>query len=57
VSGTEKPSTCFVTKTVLIADDSASMRLSVRFLLEGRHKELVVSEAIDGLDVIEKAKS
>ncbi len=57
MSGTEKPSTSFVTKTVLIADDSASMRLSVRFLLEGRHKELVVSEAIDGLDVIEKAKS
>jgi CheY-like chemotaxis protein len=45
-----------VTKTVLIADDSASMRLSVRLLLEGRHTELVVREAIDGADAIEKAK-
>ena len=44
-------------KTVLIADDSASMRLSVRLLLQGRHKELVVREAVDGLDVIEKAKT
>ena len=43
-------------KTVLIADDSASMRLSVRMLLEGRHRELVVREAVDGLDAIEKAK-
>ena len=43
-------------KTVLIADDSASMRLSVRLLLEGRHTELVVREAVDGLDAIEKAK-
>jgi len=45
-----------VTKTVLIADDSASVRLSVRLLLEGRHKELVVREAFDGMDAIEKAK-
>jgi len=45
-----------VAKTVLIADDSASMRLSVRMLLEGRHRELVVREAVDGLDAIEKAK-
>jgi CheY-like chemotaxis protein len=43
-------------KTVLIADDSASVRLSVRLLLLGRHKELVVREAIDGQDAIEKAK-
>ena len=43
-------------KTVLIADDSASMRLSVRFLLQGRHSGLVVREAVDGLDAIEKAK-
>ena len=43
-------------KTVLIADDSASMRLSVRFLLQGRHTGLVVREAFDGLDAIEKAK-
>jgi CheY-like chemotaxis protein len=45
-----------VAKTVLIADDSASMRLSVRLLLEGRHTELVVREATDGVDAIEKAK-
>ena len=43
-------------KTVLIADDSAAMRLSVRLLLQGRHKELMVREAVDGVDVIEKAK-
>jgi CheY-like chemotaxis protein len=45
-----------VIKTVLIADDSASMRLSVRLLLEGRHTEIVVREAVDGVDAIEKAK-
>ena len=45
-----------MTKTVLIADDSASVRLSVRLLLQGRHKELVVREAFDGMDAIEKAK-
>jgi CheY-like chemotaxis protein len=45
-----------VAKTVLIADDSASVRLSVRLLLQGRHKELVVREAFDGMDAIEKAK-
>ena len=43
-------------KSILIADDSASMRLSVRLLIEGRHRELVVREAVDGLDAIEKAK-
>ena len=43
-------------KTVLIADDSAKMRLSVRLLLQGRHTQLVVREAVDGLDAIEKAK-
>jgi len=32
------------------------MRLAVRFLLERRHSELVVSEAVDGVDAIEKAK-
>jgi CheY-like chemotaxis protein len=45
-----------VSKNVLIADDSASMRRSVRFLLERRHSELRVSEAVDGVDAIEKAK-
>ena len=44
-------------KTVLIADDSASVRLSVRRLLQGRHKELVVREAFDGIDAIRKAKT
>ena len=32
------------------------MRLAVRYLLERRHSELVVSEAVDGVDAIEKAK-
>jgi CheY-like chemotaxis protein len=45
-----------VAKTILVADDSVAMRLSVRLLLEGRHPELVVSEAVDGVDAIEKAK-
>jgi CheY-like chemotaxis protein len=45
-----------VVKTVLIADDNATMRLSVRLLLEERHPELIVREAVDGLDAIEKAK-
>jgi CheY-like chemotaxis protein len=49
-------STCVVPKTVLIADDSASVRLSVRLLLQGRHRELVVREAFDGMDAVEKAK-
>jgi DNA-binding NarL/FixJ family response regulator len=44
-------------KTILIADDSASMRLSVRILLEGRHTDLVVCEAVDGIDAIRKAKT
>lgn len=43
-------------KTVLIADDSAAMRLSVRMLLETRHSELFIREAVDGVDAIEKAK-
>ena len=40
----------------MIADDSASVRLSVRLVLEGRHKELMVREAVDGMDAVEKAK-
>ena len=43
-------------KTVLIADDSASVRLSVRLLLQGRHPEIVLREAVDGADAIAKAK-
>jgi CheY-like chemotaxis protein len=43
-------------KTVLVADDRASMRRAVRFLLERRHAELVVREAVDGVEAIELAK-
>jgi CheY-like chemotaxis protein len=32
------------------------MRLAVRFLLERRHSELAVSEPVDGIDTIEKAR-
>jgi CheY-like chemotaxis protein len=45
-----------VPKTILIADDRASLRRSVRFLLERRHAELVVQEAVDGVEAIELAK-
>jgi CheY-like chemotaxis protein len=55
-SHTESVFTPFVIKTVLIADDSASVRLSVRLLLQGRHAGLIVREAVDGVDAIEKAK-
>ena len=50
-------STYVVAKTVLTADDNASMRLSVRILVEGRHRELMVCEAVDGIDAIRKAKT
>src|SRR5436190_8684655 len=33
------------------------MRLSVRFLLQGRHTQLKMREAVDGVDAIEKAKT
>jgi len=45
-----------MTKTVLVADDSASVRLTVRLLLENRYNQLVVREAVDGMDAIEQAK-
>jgi CheY-like chemotaxis protein len=45
-----------VSRSVLIADDSASMRRSVRFLLERQRTELRISEAVDGVDAIEKAR-
>ena len=32
------------------------MRLSVRLLIEDRHAALVIREAVDGVDAIEKAK-
>ena len=44
-----------MSKSVLIADDSVSMR-SVLFRLERRHSELIVSETVDGVDAIEKTK-
>ena len=44
-------------KTVLIADDSATMRLSMRMLLQARHTQIKIREAIDGVDAIEKAKT
>jgi CheY-like chemotaxis protein len=56
-SYTEHSSTFLVAKIVLIADDSAFTRLSVRMLLEGRHTELLVCEAVDGVDAIQKAKT
>ena len=44
-------------RTVLVADDSASMRLAVRILLEGRNAELSVHDAVDGVDAIETARA
>jgi DNA-binding NarL/FixJ family response regulator len=43
-------------KQVLVVDDSRSMRLALRFLLESREQFAVCGEAVDGLDAIEKAK-
>ena len=43
-------------KVILVADDSASMRLSVRLLLEGLNADLAVNEAVDGLDAIVEAR-
>jgi CheY-like chemotaxis protein len=43
-------------RTVLVADDSASMRLSIRLLLESWNPEVAVRDAIDGLDAIQKAE-
>jgi hypothetical protein len=39
-----------VPRNILIADDSASMCRSVRFLLERRRTELLISEAMDGVE-------
>ena len=39
-----------------MADDSVSVGLAVRMLLENRHEKLVISEAFDGTDAIEKAR-
>ena len=43
-------------KTVLIADNSSFVLLSVRLLLQVRHRELVVRKTVDGVDAIEKTK-
>jgi CheY-like chemotaxis protein len=43
-------------KIILVADDSASMRLSVRLLLESWNPDLAISEAVDGLDAIVEAR-
>jgi CheY-like chemotaxis protein len=43
-------------QTVLVADDSASMRLSMRLLLENWHPGLSIREASDGLDAIKQAE-
>lgn len=45
-----------MSKTMLVADDSATMRLAVRLMLESRKPDLVVQEAVDGVDAIEKAE-
>jgi DNA-binding response OmpR family regulator len=44
-------------KVILVAGDSATMRLTVRLLLEERNPKLAVQEAIDGVDAIEKAEA
>jgi CheY-like chemotaxis protein len=43
-------------KVILVADDSASMRLSVRLLLESWNADLAIREAVDGLDAIVEAR-
>jgi CheY-like chemotaxis protein len=45
-----------VSRTVLIADDRRPCVRGVRFLLNRRRGELVVSEAVDGIAAIEKVK-
>jgi DNA-binding NarL/FixJ family response regulator len=44
-------------KTVLIADDSSNVRRQVKTLLAQRTDVTVCGEAIDGLEVVEKAKA
>lgn len=43
-------------KQVLLVDDSPSMRLALRLLLESRDQFAVCGEAVDGLDAIQKAQ-
>ena len=43
-------------KQVLVVDDSKSMRLALRLVLQSRGEFVVCGEAVDGLDAIKKAK-
>src|SRR3979411_630879 len=45
-----------MSKCILIADDSETIRLVIRAFLENRAGFEVCGEAIDGVDAIEKAK-
>jgi DNA-binding NarL/FixJ family response regulator len=44
-------------KSILIVDDSATVRDVIRFFLEGQEDLSVCGEAVDGVDAIEKAKA
>jgi CheY-like chemotaxis protein len=46
-----------VANTVLVVDDSPSIRHVVRALLEYHVERLLVCEAVDGADAIEKARA
>ena len=43
-------------KSILIVDDSDTVRDVIRFFLEGQEDLVVCGEAVDGVDGIEKAK-
>ena len=44
-------------KSILIVDDSDTVREVIRFFLEGQEDLSVCGEAVDGVDAIEKAKA
>jgi len=44
-------------KSILIVDDSDTVRDVIRFFLEGQENLSVCGEAVDGVDAIEKAKA
>ena len=46
-----------MTKSILIVDDSATVRDVIRFFLESQQDLCVCGEAVDGVDAIEKAKA
>jgi DNA-binding NarL/FixJ family response regulator len=50
-----RPSTLYVTKKVLIVDDSKVVRDAVRILFEEEHGLAICGEAEDGVDAIVKA--